>query len=485
MRSGFVTVVGRGAQLVLQLGLAMVLARLLSAEDYGVQAMVYPVALLVQGVVNSGLQSAIIQHQDLDDVQASALFWASLRWNALFCAVFALSGFGLVALNREPRVLPVSVAWAVVTFGGTLSAIHEALLKRQFRFGTVLGAHLAALVCSIVVAIVAAKVGLRYWAIILQMAVVELGRVAIIWARCSWRPMSPSRLGAAQATAAAELTAYWRGFAGARFLGWIGEQVDRLTVGVIGGAALSGLYDYAKKWGTFAFLELYTPLSEVAIASISSVRTDAALLATYVRNAFLPVLAISLPILGFLFAEPQGFLHVLFGDRWVASAGMLRAIALGVAVGSIGRLATWVSLSLGQTARQFRWTVWSTPVYLVGALVGARWGGQGVANGVMLANVLTAVPCVHYLLATTPLRRGAVLQTWLVPLLASAGGVGMLRVVGAALPDAATWPGLMLRGLVFCAAYGAGWLVLPGGRAMLQALRASVEGRPRNATTGP
>ncbi|MCC6317359.1 MAG: oligosaccharide flippase family protein [Gemmatimonadaceae bacterium] len=472
-RSGVVVVVGRAAQLVLQFGLAILLARLLSPEDFGVQAMVFPVALLVQGIANSGLQSAIIQHESLDDVQASALFWASLRWNALLCAGMAASGVLLMAINREPRVLPVTIAWAAITLGATLSAIHEALLKRQFRFGAVLGAHLTGLVLSIGVAVVAARLGARHWAIILQMAVVEFVRVAIVWRLLPWRPLSPVRLGPERHAASAELRAYWRGFAGARFMGWMSEQADRIAVGVMGGAAPLGLYDFARRWGQFAFVEVYTPLSEVAIATLSAVRRDAEAQATQVRNAFLPVLAISLPILGFLFAEADGVLLFLFGAQWVPAAPAMRAIAVATAVGSIGRLAYWVSLSTGQTTRQFRWTVIITPVFLAGILVGARWGPFGVAVGFAVANLLTSIPGVFYLLATTSLRVRPLLATWTVPMLAAVGGVAALRLLDPSLPSSGRLVGLVERGFVFLATYVVLWLLIPGGRGMLRGLRPS------------
>lgn len=471
VRSGVMMVVGRGAQLVLQFGLSIVLARLLTPDDYGVQAMVFPVALLVQGIANAGLQSAIIQHEELDDVQASALFWVSLRWNALLCLAMAASGFILMPMYREPRVLPVTIAWAAITFAATLSAIHEALLKRQFRFGAVLGAHLAGLVLSIVVAVVAAKLGLRYWAIILQVAVVEFVRVGIVWTVSRWRPIAWSRLGAERDTAAAELRAYWRGFAGSRFMGWIGEQADRVAVGITGGSVMLGFYDTAKRWGQFAFLELYTPLTEVAIASLSAARRDPERYASHVRNAFVPVLAVSLPILGFLFAEPRGVLLFLVGETWLPSAPMLRAIALAIAIGSIGRLAFWVSLSMGQTVRTFHWTLWATPVYLVCVLAGVRWGAEGTARGLAVANMLTSVPCVYFLLSTTSLRAGAVLRTWAVPLLASAGGVVALQLLDDGVRSAESFAGLVIRGLVFVATYAVLWMVIPGGRAMLRGLK--------------
>ena len=478
VRSGVITVAGRAAQLVLQLGLGIILQRILTKEDVGVQAYVFPVALLVQNIANGGLQSAIIQHKNLTAVESSAVFWASLRWNALLAAAMVPAAAVLALLNGDARVIPVATVWAVIIFGATFSAIPEALLKRQFRFGVVLGAHLVALLVSIVVSVLAARAGARYWSYLIQMAVVEFGRVGIIWTVSGWRPLPLAALGTATHEAVHELRSYWRGFAGSRFLGWMGEQCDRLAVGALLGFGPLGLYDTAKRWGTFAFIEPYLALTEVAIATLSRVRDDPARFAQYARNSFLPVLAASLPVAGFLFAEPLGVLHVLFGDEWVDSAPMLRLISLAVAIASISRLAQWVSLASGGDGphRQLRWSFVTTPVFLVCVFVGVRYGAVGVAAGVAVANALTSLPGVLVLLGPTHVRARAVLPVWLIPMLASASAVLVLHLADARLPDAGKLGGLLVRGFVFVAVYLLAWAVIPGGRAMVQAARPGGEG---------
>ncbi len=474
MRSGAVMVAGRGVQLALQLGLNLVLARLLTEDEFGVQAAVFPIALLVQGIVNGGLQSAIIQHANLTDEDASALFWASMRWSAGICALMVLVAPVLALFFRDARTAPVAVVWAMIIFIATLSAVHEAWLKRQFRFGAVLGANLAALVVSIAVALYAVRAGASYWTFVMQMAVVELGRMTIVWIICPWRPMAPGKLGAARDLAVAELRAYWRGLAGSRFISWVGEQSDRLTVGAVFGVATLGFYDFAKRWGSFAFLELYTPLTEVAIASLSSVRQDPVLLARYARNAFLPVLATSLPVLGFLCAEPAGVLRFLFGEKWLASAPMLHAIAIAMAIGSIGRLAQWVSLSSGGAERQLRYTIWSTPIFLACVFFGARWGAFGVALGVATANLLTSLSGVFYLLRPTMLKPRDILIVWYIPFVAAGVGAATLMLATHQLPSADHFFGLAVRGLLFLAVYVVVWLVYPGGLSLLRGFRRPV-----------
>jgi polysaccharide transporter, PST family len=473
VRSGAIMVVGRGVQLALQLALLAILARVLTPADYGVAAYVFPVALLVQGIANGGLQSAIIQHAALTDVESSAIFWASLRWNAWLAAGMVVCGPLLAVIYDEAAVVWITTAWAAVIFLATLSAVHEARLKREFKFGRVLGAHLIAQVVSMAVAIWAARQGARYWTIIIQMMVVEFGRVGLVWAMSSWRPMAPSRLGAARDEAIAELRAYWRGFAGARFFTWIGEQADRLTVGAMFGREPVAFYDQAKKWGTFAFVEPYQALTEVAVASLSRVRDDASQLTTYARNAFLPILATALPVAGFLFAEPRGVLQFVLGTQWLAAAPLLQAMAVGSAFGIIARLAAWVSLATGGTGRQLQLAVVTTPLAVGCILLGSGYGVIGVAVGVAASQAAAALPSLVYLLAPTEVRASSVLAVWTIPLASSMLGVVALRLFGDALPSATAVPGLVIRGLVFLGIYALGWVLAPGGLAMLRAARPS------------
>lgn len=449
----------------------MVLARLLTPADFGVQAMVLPIAILVNAIANAGVQSAIIQRDELDHAQSSALFWESLKWNGVLCGAMALLAPILARVYEEPRLTGIGVLWAAVILGSTLSAVPEALLKRQLRFAVVVRAQLTALVVSVIVAVAAAWLGFRHWSFIIQVAVLELGRVAIIWRQVGWRPAPRSADPEEHREAAHALRRYWQGFAGARALTWAGDHSDRITVAVIGGAPMLGLYDGAKRWGTFAFLELYLSLSEVAVASLSRVRHDAALFTRYVRGAFLPVLLVSLPIAAFMFVEARGVLRFLLGAQWVDADTMLRALCVSSAVVSIGRLAQWIQLANGATHRQVQWAMVTTPLLLVGVVTGARHGALGVAVGFTIANAMTSVPGLAWAVRGTTLPFLPILATWLVPMAASLVAAVVLLFAGTRLPDAQQLPGLIVRGTLFVVVYAASLVAMPGGLPMLRSLR--------------
>ncbi len=467
VRSGATAVGARVAQLVVQLGAAMVLARILTPADFGVQAMVLPVAFLLNGIGHHALQSAVMQRDALEAADASGLFYAALPINACLTFAMALLGPALAWLYHEPRVVLVTIAWAAIIFAVSLSAIHEALLKRQLRFATVARAQLTAHALSFAVAIAAALAGAGYWALLLQVAVMELVRAMSMWALVSWRP----RRTAHRSDSTEALRAYWLGLMGARALSWIGDQSDRVMVGALGGASVAGLYDSAKRWAWFPFFELFIPLTDVAVATLSRVRHDEERFRLYVRRAWMPVLAVTLPVAGFMFAEARLVLHVILGPQWLGGTVFVRWLCVALVGATVIRLMQWVYLATGTTMRQLRWSLVTTPV-LLGAVVfgGVRFGPGGVAAMLAAATCALAVPSALNAIRGTPLTLADCFGVVVRPLVAAAVGAGVLLALESWFPVVAPLLALALRLPVFAAVYVVGWLVLPGGRGVLREL---------------
>lgn len=472
VRSSAVTVASRGAQILLLLGSAMILARVLSPSDFGVQAMVLPVAFLANNIANLGLQSAVIHRESLDGDDANALFRFSLRVNLVVAGTMAMLAPLLSRLYHEPRVTGIALLWAATIYGSTFSAVQEALLKRQMRFGLVMKAQLTALVVSVLVALAAAMLGMGYWALMLQVTVMEMTRVAIIWVVCPWRPSRNT--GRRPGETLGAVRQYWMSLSTSRTVSWVGDQIDRVVVGSVGGAAAAGLYDSAKRWAGFAFQELFMSLADVAVGSLSRVQGDQARYRSYLRNLFLPILSLSMPVMAFVYVDARQVLLVLLGSQWLGAEGFVRMMCIASAAATTGKLMQWVYMSLGQTDRQLRWTFVTTPVNVLAVLLGARSGPYGVAVAVAVANVVLAVPSVWYGLRRAPVTPGDCLPIFLRPLTAAlAGGVALWMAIPQLPVLRPEIVSLAARMLTFGLAYAAAWIALPGG---VEALRHMVSG---------
>jgi PST family polysaccharide transporter len=481
VRSGFIAVAARATQILLQIGSVVVLARVLTPEDFGVIALVVPIMLLVSAVTNLGLQTSVIQRDALDQREVSGLFWLGARVNLLVCAAMAAIGPVLARVYEDARVTGVALVWAAILYIATLAAVPEALLKRQLRFGMVLGLHVGALAVATVAAIGAALLGAGYWALLIQVGGMEVGRAGAVWLASGWRPARPSRDAAAGA-GVRELGAYWGNLAGYRVLNWLGEHTDRVIVGVIASTTVVGFYDSARRWAWYPFVELYISLSDVAVASFSRLRDDAARYAAVVRMAVTPLLAACLPAIAFLFVEARVVVLVLLGDQWLDAVPYVRLMCVAAFAGSLRHVTTWLYLSRGETRRQLRWALFfQTPIQIAAVIAGVRWGAFGVAAGFTAANVLLALPAVAWCLRVTPISMrayGAMVWRPVVSALVAALALALAapRLVAGLAPVVALPVALLLYGIA-CVAV---WLALPGGLAAARELFVMVTAlRPR------
>jgi PST family polysaccharide transporter len=448
--------------MLLFLGSAMILARVLAPSDFGVQAMVLPIAILANNVANLNLQSAVIQHESLDSAAADRLFGLAMRTNLVTAGAMALLAPLLAQLYDEPRVTGVALLWALTIYLTTLSAVQEALLKRQMLFGVVMKAQLAALVLSLIASISAALLGFGYWSLMIQVTVMELTRVVVIWFVCPWRPSraaAPDSLGTV-----AGLRRYWRSLSTSRAVAWLGDQLDRIVVGSVGGSYAAGLYDSARRWAGFAFQELYLSLSDVAVGSLSRVRDDRARYRVYMRHVFLPILSLALPVMAFMYIDARRVLHVLLGSQWLDADRFVRMMAIALGCATAGKLMQWQYMSLGQTDRQLRWTFVTTPAGIVAVLLGARGGAYGVAVAVAIANAVLLLPSLWYGSRFSPAPLKDCLTIFLRPLSAALAAALALWAAAPYVPHIGPEAvALAVRLTLFGVLYALVWIALPGG----------------------
>ena len=471
-RSGVVVAAGRAAQGIVSLISVAILARLLTPSDFGVLAMVLPIALVVDTTINMGLHVAIMHEERLSPAQVSRLFWIAQRFNLVLLGAMALSAPLLARLYGEPGVTAVALIWTIAIAFHALGTFPEALLKRQIRFGVLTLIEVGAMVVGVIVAIVAASLGRHGVALVLQVVTLNVLRALGAVAAARWLPGLPPRAHEPDPTVD-RLVRYGANFGGSRAVYWLGRQVDRVVVGYASGAAVLGLYDSARRWSWYPFLELFLSLSDVVVASLSRARHDAARFREYCRRGFTAFLALPLPAIVFVGVEAELVVRVLLGERWLGAVPMVRIMCGAAFVDGVGRLTAWLYAAEGNTRQQLRWSIVSTGVTLVAVLAAAQKGAMAITWAFAIATAAVAIPGIAYCVRTSVVSGSDFVRAVWRPTCASliAGGVALLLRDRLMTPSAEVLE-LGLNAIVFGWLYVIAWIVLPGGR---QAIREGVE----------
>lgn len=469
LRSGVVMLAAQPVKLAIGIGTTAILARLLVPADFGLLAMVAPLLLIVDSLSNLGLETVTVQREDLTQDQASAMFWLSLKINAFVLSAMVLAGPLLAWFYGEPALTPITLGMAIGALSLCVSFQHLSLLKRQMKFGLLTTIEVVAMASAAICAITAAQAGLGFWALVLQIVVMQVIQSGAYWLLCSWRP-TPAAAGAVSNLR--PMVSYGAHLTGYRFLTRVGTQLDRVLLGYLSGAQALGLYSVAYQWAYFPFNQIYFPLFDVAIASLSRSLPDPEQYRAYCRRSLMPIFAVCLPALAYLFVTAQDVILLLLGSQWTGAIPLFRVLTVAVFVGSLYRVTKWIYVSSGQTQRQLRWSLVYTPVMMVAVTFGAQWGAEGIAVGYTLGICLLTYPSVLYCVASCPITTGDLVGAVWRPAIASVISAGLLYVTTLTLPETALALALIIQGLIYGLFYIGVWLLLPGGyreaRGMLQ-----------------
>jgi O-antigen/teichoic acid export membrane protein len=460
-RSGAVQLVSQAIRVALLIGSGIVFARLLEPDDFGVMAMAATMVAFVESFRDFGLPLAVAHREDLGSTELSGLFWTSVRITAATTLFMVGAAPVMSYAFAEPRLLGVVLVTAAGVAVLGMTTLHQAVLIRSMRFGTLARIDVAAQLLAVAAGIAAAALGAGYWALVINLFLLNVAKGLALWIVSPWRPaVAPARR-EESVTAVVRQGAHITGF---ELVNYFGRNTDNLAIGYAGGAGALGLYDNAWRWSLYPVLQVYGPLTAVAVSALSRVHRDPAAYRSACRLGFTPVLSLVLPVLTFLLVTAEPVILGVFGRHWAESVPVFRVLLVAAMAHCVTRLFGWLYLSQGRGQDQLRWGLVYSPVVALSVLVGVRWGVQGVAMAVAVANWALLVPGLAMCLPGSPLRVRDLLGIIARPALSCL--LAALVLTTGLLPwrgDPGHVSSLVLPAAVFFLVYLLAWIAIPGG----------------------
>ena len=176
-----------GAQLV-ALIVSVVLARILSPEDYGTIALITVFINILNVFVDSGLGSALIQKKDADNTDFSTVFYTNVIFCiALYILMFVISPF-LAEFYSRPEFVPIIRVLSITILVSGVKNIQQAYVSRTLQFRKFFFSTLAGTIIAAVAGIWMAYHGFGVWALVVQQISNLSIDTIILWITVKWRP---------------------------------------------------------------------------------------------------------------------------------------------------------------------------------------------------------------------------------------------------------------------------------------------------------
>lgn len=176
-----------GAQIV-QFIVSLVLARILSPNDYGTISLVLVFSQIFQVFVDSGLGNALIQKKDADDLDFSSVFYFNMiTCLILYGLIFICSPYIASFYNNDSLTSIIRVLCLTIVVSG-LKNVQQAYVSRNLLFKKFFFSTIGGTIVSAVVGIALAYAGAGCWALVAQKLVNVTIDTLILWITVNWKP---------------------------------------------------------------------------------------------------------------------------------------------------------------------------------------------------------------------------------------------------------------------------------------------------------
>jgi O-antigen/teichoic acid export membrane protein len=138
--------------------------------------------------------------------------------------------------------------------------------------------------------------------------------------------------------------------------------------------------------------QLNAAVTSVAFPALSRVQHDAKRLARSFLTGYSLLISWTIPItiVSALFAEE--IVSIVLGAKWMEAAPILRLLAPVALVFAVANPLSWLVMSTGRAGRALSISTATTPLVIVGIVLGLSHGPRGVALGYSSALTLLLIP---------------------------------------------------------------------------------------------
>lgn len=425
------------ASQVISLVVLAVLLRLLGPEPFGLLAMVLPLLLLGRTFTAFGLNVAAVQRETLSREEASSLLWWTLVLGLLTTVLLVALAAPVAWFYDQQELSSLTVVLAATALVFAVGVQQQARLERHLQLGSLAFARVASQTFGGVLAIgYAWMAGAEshyggVWTLVVQQYA-ELILLAIVaWGIDPWRPCAPVRGAAVQ-----DMFRFGRQYTASGLFFTLGQQLDKVVIGVLLGDRALGLYSQAFNIIMKPVTLISTAITGVMLPALSRARADRTVFEELLL-AFNRLVAITLlPAgVGLMIVGPE-VMTVLGGGQWQAAGPLLATLAAVVLVQGFINIAGSAFASVGQSRRLMFGAAGLTLGSLLGLL--AAWAVSSSMDdrllGVTAGYVFTLVvvlfpPYLVYCMRSVDVSPGQWLRAIRRPAIA-AGLMGLIVLGG-------------------------------------------------------
>ena len=311
------------AQYAVSFVVSIVLARLLSPDDYGLLGIIAIFTAICTALINGGFANALIRKKEVTEDDYNTTFIVNFGMSLLlYVVIFFCSPLIAKFFDRDELVLLTRVS-SVSMIIGALAIVQQTRLTKKIDFKTQTKITVIASISSGVIGIIMALLGCGVWSLVTQQLSSQAIRTILLWMFNHWAPQLRFSI-----TSFRELFGFGWKMMVSGLLDTVWKELYQVVVGKFYSPATLGQYTRANQFSQMFSSNLTNVIQRVTFPVLSDIQDNKTRMVNAYRRIIKTTMFITAVCMFFLGAISEPLIYCLIGPQWHEAATYLPLICI-------------------------------------------------------------------------------------------------------------------------------------------------------------
>ncbi|MCU0567591.1 MAG: lipopolysaccharide biosynthesis protein [Oculatellaceae cyanobacterium Prado106] len=370
---------------IFRLGVVVVLARVLSAYDYGLTAIVLTTSeFILIFTLKTGISSKLVQADEQDiAVLSQTAYWMNWILCIALFTVQCLLAWPIAWFYQDMRIVAPICAMALVYLLMPIFTVQTALLQRENRLNIIALCTVSQSIVGNTLTVIFALMGFGLWSLVLPGVLVAPLWLVISVMNHPWKPKGRFTLHRWR-----EIAGFAVDVMGIEFLGKLRANLDYLLIGRFLGLEALGLYYFAFNAGLGVSLNIINALANSIFPYLCDARQNLQQLSQRYTQGLKTTAKVIVPFVLLQASLAPFYVPLLYGSQWGMAIPIFVLICLSAIPRPFGEVASMLLQAVDQTRINLYWNLGFTVIFAIALTLSVQAGILWVAATVLLVHCI-------------------------------------------------------------------------------------------------